>query len=260
MSLEGNKTVPAVENAAKILRYLAQRGRPDGAAGTARATDINVSSTFNILKTLANEDLVSFDPVSKTYSIGMGMLGLAGPLLGVSPSEVIHPAMMEIADRHKVMVALWQVTDAERIVLQNSAVPDSVVHVNIRRGARLPAYIGAIGRCYAAVLGLDKATAREKFKPLRWQNSPGFEGYWSGINEYRQCGYAIDLGNLYKGMSIVAAICCDRQGNPRLGLSSINITGQVSPDELQNIGESLKALTAKIEANILTGKQPDNGR
>lgn len=248
--------VPAVENAAKIMRHLARRGRPDGAAGTARATGLNVSSTFNILKTLAHEDLVSFDPVAKTYCIGMGLLGLAGPLLGADPSDIIHPAIMEIADRHKVMVALWQVTDDERIVLQNSAVPDSVVHVNVQRGARLPAWIGAVGRCYAACLDVDRETVREKFKSLRWQDPPRFEAYWDEIGACRERGYGLDLGHLYKGMSIVASVCRDRLGKPRLGLSSINITGQVSTGALQEIGESLQALSRRIETNILARGPP----
>lgn len=253
---EAGKTVPAVENAAKILRYLAQRGGADGAAGTARATGLNVSSVFNILKTLANEDLVSFNPEAKTYSIGIGILGLAGPLLGMSPADVIHAAMIEIAHRHKAMVALWQVTDSERIVLQHSTVPDSVVHVNMPKGARLPAFVGAVGRCYAARTGISRDAARHKFESLRWQEAPCFEDYWAEVEDCRTRGYAFDFGNLYRGMSIVAAICCDGQGTPRLGLSSINIMGQVSTEALHEIGESLAGLGRKIETNILAGGTP----
>lgn len=258
MSPEPQKTVPAVENAAKILRHLARRGQPEGAAGVARATALSVSSTFNILKTLVSQDLVSFDPVAKTYRIGIGMLELATPLLGTSPVDLILPAMAQIAEDHKVMVALWQITDAERIILQSRVVPSSVAHVNVRPGARLPAYIGAIGRCYVAALGLDKTKAREKFLPLRWQTPLDFEDYWSEVQTCKSRGYAADYGNMFTGMLTVAAICLDNSGTPRLGLSSINIAGQVSREKLHEVGLVLKELSGKIERNLLFAKNVDD--
>ena len=251
MTSDAPKTVPAVENAVKILRYLAQSGRPDGAAGTARATGVNVSSAFNILRTLANEGLVNFDASTKTYAIGMEMLGLAGPLLGMSPVDVITPEMAQIADAHKVMVALWQVTDMERIVLRNSVVSDAVVHMNMRAGVRLPAQVGAVGRCYVAALETDKGKARADFETLRWQVAPKFEDYWADIQACKELGYAADHGNLYRGVRIVAAICCDATGKPRLGLSSINIEGQISAPKLEEVGRSLRVLADRIEGSIL---------
>lgn len=259
MPPENLKSVPAIENAVKILRYLAQSGRPDGVAGTARATGLSVSSAFNILRTLAHEELVSFDPATKTYSIGMGMIGLVNPLLGASPFDVIRPAVTELADELKVMIALWQVTENERIILQHSAVSDLTVHISMRQGARLPAHIGAFGRCYAAATGIGKEEARARFAELRWQVAPDFEEYWADVEACRTTGYAFDYGNLYKGMSIAATLCCDREGHPRMGLSSINISGQISRKELGSIARSLKALAGRIEENVFAwpARPPD---
>lgn len=256
MTTEPTKTVPAVENAAKILRYLVERGQPDGVAGTARATGVTVSSAFNILKTLANEDFVSFDPLTKTYAPGMGLLGLAAGLIGRPALSLVQPALAEMADRHKVMVALWQITPNERLILQGSSAPDSTIHVNMRLGTRLPAHIGAVGRCYAAATGIARADLKRKFDQLRWQNSPGFEVYWAEVEAARARGYGLDMGNLYKGVSIVAAVCCDSSGRPQLGVSSINIAGQVAVSDLEDLGRSLKDLARRIEVNVLQSQRP----
>ena len=76
------KTVPAVDNAMKLLRHIASSSAPEGVATIARATGTNVSTTFNILKTLARDSYVTFDPETKTYKSGLGLLSLAAPVLG----------------------------------------------------------------------------------------------------------------------------------------------------------------------------------
>ena len=70
----GQKFVPAVQNAVSIMRLLAAQGSPMGATQIARETGLNVSSAFNILRTLSHEGLLSFNPEAKTYRIGMGLM------------------------------------------------------------------------------------------------------------------------------------------------------------------------------------------
>ena len=54
----GQKLVPAVQNAMIIMRLLAASGRPMGATQIAREAGLNVSSAFNILRTLSHEGLL----------------------------------------------------------------------------------------------------------------------------------------------------------------------------------------------------------
>ena len=68
--------VKPVVNAVRILRYLTQKGSPERAADIARQLAINPSTCFNILRTLVSEDVVDFNPLSKTYSAGLGLARL----------------------------------------------------------------------------------------------------------------------------------------------------------------------------------------
>lgn len=244
------KFVPAVENAALILRLLVSSGRPMGATTIARETGLNVSSAFNILRTLAHERLITFDPANKTYVPGMGLLEFVIPLIGANPAALIRPLLNDIAQRHQVMIALWQITETERIVLVDRFTPERIVHAVISRNSRLPIFSGAIGRCYVAAMGLTKAQAQVGYKSVRWQSAPGFDSYWQDVQVARETGTASDHGHLFRGLEIVASLARDADGTPRFGMSSITITGQHDRESLEAVAVSLTDAAKQIERGV----------
>ncbi|WP_237061397.1 IclR family transcriptional regulator [Loktanella sp. M215] len=245
-----SKFVPAVENAIKLLRRIAMASEPEGVAAMARATGLNGSTTFNILKTLANEGFVTFDEKDKTYRIGMGVLEIVGSILGANPNDLIRPLLNALATEHSVLIALWQITECDRIVLIDSVAPHKTVHAKLETGSRLPAMIGAVGRCYAALTGVTRGHAQAAYDRLKWQSPPGFEAYWEDIETARVTGFAFDFGNLFIGLNIAAAVVCDADGRPRLGLSAISIAGQTSAEAMQDIATALHKAANLIETNV----------
>lgn len=250
------KFVPAVQNATAILRLLAASGEPLGATQIARETGLNVSSAFNILRTLGHEGLLSFDPAAKTYRIGMGMMEFAAPLLGANPADQIRPLMNAIAQDHKAMIALWQITATERIVLIDRFTAPNIVQAMIAPNSRLPVFAGAVGRCYAALRGLDRAQTRAGYDSVRWQAAPGFDAYWQDVLTARDTGIARDQGELFRGLQIVASLARDAGDAPRLGISAITISGQHTEDSLTRIGEALADAAQQIERNLFGRSAP----
>ncbi|WP_372800782.1 IclR family transcriptional regulator [Paracoccus seriniphilus] len=253
----GQKLVPAVQNAVRILRMLAMLGRPMGATQIARETGMNVSSAFNILRTLSHEGLLSFDPEAKTYRIGMGLMEFAVPLLGANPADVIRPTLTAIAREHETMIALWQITRNARIVLTDRFTAPNIVHAVLAQNSRLPAFSGAIGRCYAATLELSEAQTRKGFDTVRWQDAPRFDSYWQDVLQARKTRTAYDLSQLYRGLDIVASLVRDANGMPRLGMSSITISGQQSKERLADIAAALAGAAAQVERCVF-GRPVEN--
>ena len=247
---EPQKYVGAVESAVKILRRLAQAGSPEGVAIIARETGLNVSTTYNILKTLTKEGIVDFDAQSKDYAVGMGVLELAAPMLGRNPGDMIRPVMQRLSREHSVLVGLWTVMPNGRIVLSDRIVPEDVVRADVRPGSRLPDLVGAVGRCVAAARGLDRETLREAFAGLRWQRNPGFEAYWEEVQQARIDGFAFDFGQLFLGLSIAASVIRDIEGTPRLGLSVISIADQIEESALREAAHALRDAARFIEMNV----------
>ncbi len=234
----------------KLLRYIASQSTPEGVASIARATNTNVSTTFNILKTLARDSYVTFDPDTKTYKSGLGLLSLAAPVLGANPTDLIRPLLEEMAEGHRILIALWQVTENGRIVLIDSVSPQRVVHANVSHGSRLPVLIGAVGRCYAARMQMTRADCKAEYDKLEWQNAPGFDAYWKDVEQAGKDGYAFDLGNLFLGLHIAGSLAFDTQGTARFGLSAIGIAEQTPSETLTNVAISLNDAAIKIETNM----------
>ena len=249
----GQKYVGAIENGVRILRYMVSAGSPEGVATIARATGINTSTAFNILRTLANEQLISFDPDTKTYELSIGLLEFSLPLLGQSPSELIRPQMAEFVVEHRVVVALWRFARSDRIILQTKVVPKDVVRIELKDNSRLPAYVGAIGRCYAAIANEKQEVLREKYKGLIWAKDPGFDTYLKDVKAAAKNGYALDFGNLFQSTNTAAAIICDAQGKAVLGMSAIALAGKITKKEMRDIGCDLRDRCQHIQKLLFSG-------
>lgn len=234
------KIVGAVANAVSILRSLAQMSDPAGVAVIARDTGVSVSTCFNILRTLSAERLVDFDAEAKTYRIGLGVLELSLPLLGANQADLIRPELARLSGAHKSLLCLWQVTEGERIVLVDRVSMAKTVRVDMSDGSRLPTFVGAVGRCYAALRNLPRNELKLRFDALQWQAPPSFEDYVSDVERARRDGYAFDLGQLFKGLEIAAAVVTDAEGRPRLGISGISIAGQLSREDIERLGVDLR--------------------
>lgn len=234
------KIVGAVANAVSILRTLAQSNGPAGVNVIARDAGVSVSTCFNILRTLSSERLVDFDPEAKTYAIGMGVLELSLPLLGANQANLIRPELARLSGEHKCLMCLWQITDGERIVLIDRVSTAKTVRVDMSDGSRLPTFVGAVGRCYAALRDLPRAELKARFDTLQWQSPPSFEDYLRDVEQARSDGYAFDLGQLFRGLEIAAAVITDPAGKPRLGISGISIAGQLTRPEIEQLGAALR--------------------
>ncbi|MBL6459062.1 IclR family transcriptional regulator [Belnapia sp. T6] len=233
------KDVGAVFNAVQILACLAASTKPMGVAAVARASGVSTSTCFNILRTLTRARYVAFHHAEKTYSLGLAIAELAAGLIGTSPTALIRPEMERLALKHGMLVLLWRITEDDHVILVDRAHSQSAIRVEISIGFRMPALAGAVGRSIAAALDLPAAELSRRFKPLRWQSSPGFDTYRSEVAAARNCGWAIDKSNLYNGIISIGTVICDASGAPRFGLSGVCIAGQYSEETLHSFGQDL---------------------
>lgn len=232
--------VGAVVHALAILRCLAAATGPVGVAAVARDTGISPSTCFNILRTLARAGFAAFCTAEKTYTLGLAVAELATGLVGISHAELLRPELERLALNYEMLVVLWRVTEDDHLVLLDRAFSQTAVRVEMRVGLRLPALVGAVGRCVAAALALPEGELRRRFATLRWQDSPPFEAYCADVALAARQGWGFDDGHLYRGLQTVAAIVQDQNGQPRFGLSGITITGQHSPAHLARLGADLR--------------------
>ncbi len=247
----GGVVVKPVVNAIRILRYLTHKGAPERAADIARHLSINPSTCFNILRTLVGEDVVDFNPLSKTYSAGLGLSRLVEQLVTRGQRlQMALPSMRELAAQFRVTVTLWQRMGLDRIVLMHSESSPTDLHIEMPAGQRLPILMGASGRLFVGRMGLSEDEMRQAFEPIRWARSLSFETYQREVNRARKRGWAVDDGYFATGVLAVAAPVCDPSGHITFTVSAVMIRGQRSDAEVDRIGEALRDLGHQLENTL----------
>jgi DNA-binding IclR family transcriptional regulator len=230
----------------QILRCLSTSTTPLGVAAIARQVGLSPSSCFNVLRALSTDGLLTFDPLAKTYALGLGLVEIASPVLGMGYLDLIRPMLLGVAVRFESLVALWQITADERMILLERFHSDAAVRIELRPGQRLPAYVGAVGRCVAAHAALSEAELFRRFSLLRWQTPVDFATYAEGVAAARRDGFAVDRGNLLRGIDAVGTVVLDEHGRPRFGIGSLDIAGHQPPERLLELGAELHAAAMQI--------------
>ncbi len=234
--------VRPVTNALRILRYLSRAQGPETVTMIARTLDINTSTCFNILRTLASEGMVAFDERTKSYGLGIGVVQLAqGALSDQGKVEIIRPILQKVADDHGVTVTLWRVAESHRNVLISASQSRSAVQIHMDVGQRLPLYIGAFGRVLAAVNDVPDDALRREFKAMRWSDPPTLEAYLADVDRARRTGWAVDDGNFAVGVASVAVAVRDFSGAVRHGIVASFFRAQID-------GAATEALAADLLA------------
>ena len=251
------KVVGAVVHAVALLRVLAASPKPIGASAAAREAKINTSTAFNILRTLTVERLVSFDAPSKTYRLASGIFELAKSI-GHDLSAVIKAELGPLSERTGCLIVLWEVM-GDRVILADRAVPDRPVGLNVVT-RRMPLMLGAVGRAMTAALHLSDVEIKKQFAKLRWQGPITIREYIADVRQTEVTGYAIDVGQLYLGITSIAAVVTDQSGAPVYGISAIDMSSLLDELKIDNIGAELarvaRALSAPAIANSASTLEP----
>src|SRR5690348_9907319 len=97
------REVPAVTRAVAILRLLGRSEQSLGVNAIARALGLIPSTCLHILRALAAEGLVAFDPATKRYRLDAGLLTIARSALRQNGfAERVQPPLDRLARRHGV--------------------------------------------------------------------------------------------------------------------------------------------------------------
>ncbi|NLC36949.1 MAG: helix-turn-helix domain-containing protein, partial [Alcaligenaceae bacterium] len=183
------RPVPAVARAIAILRLLGRTRHPMNVKSISDELELVPSTCLHILRALAAERLVNFDPASKRYKLGAGILALARGVMETDPfAQAAQPILNEIAGKWKVTAIGVEVIDIHHIIV--TALADSQLpfrlHVDI--GSRFPALVSASGRLVGAFGGYSESALKAKFDTVRWQSPLSFSDWLQEVEQARHTG------------------------------------------------------------------------
>lgn len=236
-----------------LLRFLSVMPRPMGVNAIARELGMAPSSCFKILKQLCEEDFAEFDTETKCYSLGGAAVLLArGALDPGNTFTLIRPMLEDFALSNGCALGFWRRISSGRIVLAGFVENPGMMRIHISIGQRLPMFIGAVGRAFAAESNLSRKEIEREFRALRWQSPLSLKDYCDQVDECRATGYAVDQNNFALGVTTVATAFPDSEGVLSYGISAIRLLGQSSSEEIHRTGVGLVNLKQQFCRGWLT--------
>lgn len=245
------RPVPAVSRAIAILRLLGRKRQPMNVKSISDELGLVPSTCLHIMRALAAERLVSFDPASKRYKLGAGILALArGVVESDSFARTVQPILDEVAAKWHVTAIGVEVLGLDHIIV--TALADSKLpfrlHVDV--GSRFPALISASGRLVAAFGGHTEEELETKFKTLRWQAPLSFSDWLKDVEQARINGHSADYGNYIGGIGLVAVPVLDAYQRITHTIVAAGILDQLNPEDTETLIQELKSRSEWVSRQL----------
>lgn len=251
-AVKGSKA-PAISRAAAVLRLLGKSAAPLGVQAIARELGLVPSTCLYVLRALADEELVSFDPDTKRYALEAGVLTLARQWLRRNQfNDLAQPLLDRLAQTFGATMLGVQTMGLDHMIVVAISQSGQSFQLSTQIGSRFPALISATGRCVAAFGDYSDAELEARFRTLRWDEPPTFEEWKEQVSLARTQGFAIDQGNYISGVTVVSAPVWKARGKPSHALVATGIGSALKRSGLPELQEGLVS-AARSLSNQLCG-------
>jgi DNA-binding IclR family transcriptional regulator len=248
----GATRVQSVERAAALLRAVAAA---TGAAGTAtalaEAVGLNRTTTWRILTTLEQERLVVRDDESGTYSLGFGLLDLAGQADGAALVRSSRAVLRHLADRSQETASLAVLRSGVLTYVAEATAGSVVAAAWQGRGVSLHAT--STGKALLAYSDPDDLRMLLKLPPRGGRltrHTPttitSFAAMEKELELIRERGYAVCRGEFESLAWGVSAPVLDLAGRPVAVVSVWGPSERLTNARFAPLGELTIAAAAEI--------------
>lgn len=197
---------PAISRAAAVLRLLGKSDAPLGVQSIARELGLVPSTCLHVLRALVAEEFLSFDTVTKRYSLEAGVLTLARHWLRRNQfNDLAQPVLDRIGQAFDVTMLGVHIVGLDHIIAVAVSQSGQNFQLSTQIGSRFPALISATGRCIAAFGNYSEVELETRFKTLRWDEPPTLDEWKAQVRQTRIKGFAVDAGNYISGVTVIAA-------------------------------------------------------
>jgi DNA-binding IclR family transcriptional regulator len=232
--------VPSISRAIAALHVLGQSPSPLGVQAVARQLGVVTSSCYYLLQALLAEEMVAFDPDTKRYSLGPGVLTLAQYWYRQNRfGDLVQPHLDEISEAFDVTVVATQIFGLDHVTIVAISRSAGAFRFSAHIGTRFPALTSATGRCLAAFGGHSEAEVRASFGQIVWDRALDYDSWRAQVEQARERGYAVDDGNYISGMISVAAPVWDAHGQVSHAINAIGRASALEGARLSGLEEAV---------------------
>jgi DNA-binding IclR family transcriptional regulator len=246
----GNPGKP-VGAAAKVLRTLHASERPLNASEVARAADLHRGTAYNILRTLYAEGFVGYDEATRSYSVSLHILELANGVLRRSGlMDLARPLMHAVSDAHGVSVYLSKVLGPSSLLLLDWVGAAFRTDLYVTVGRQYPGPAGASGVIMGAFGNGNETELEALFSEVAWYRKPSFADFLARVREARQCGFAVDQGTMFQGITQVSVPVLSPSWELRLVLTAAGHAHDFDGDVIGPLSRAMQSAAARLSESV----------
>ncbi len=226
-------SVPPVERALKLLRYIGDGKRARNLSTVSRDLDINRTTLIRLIHTLLDQRMIEEIGEDGGYRLGAGLVSLgAQAIQGRDIVQVCQPVLQHLCQTTGMSAHLG-VLDGRDIIYLGRETPNSHLVSNLRTGSRLPAHASSIGRAILAEMSDDRLRqlfAGEVLERTTDKTPATIAAIIEQARADKAEGFAWSQGNFESGIGSCAAAVFDHTGQPVGGINVSGPEGRFSSD------------------------------
>jgi DNA-binding IclR family transcriptional regulator len=244
--------IQSIQRATAILRSFTESEPELGVTEISRRLALHKSTVSRILTTLEHEGLVSQNPESAKYRLGVGLVSLAGVALGrLDARGASQPYLNGLVALSQETVNVTILDGQECVNIERVASPKPIQYVGWI-GRRMPLHCTASGK---VLLAYTHAKNRSKLLDTRLKRYTKWTivdrtVLKASLERIRACQYAIVHEEFERGFSAIAAPIFNHS---RHAVATISISGptfRLAGSAIEAFVEPLLQTTAQISAEM----------
>ncbi len=242
----------SVYRAIALLRGVAQRNEAGVQAGElATALGLTLATAHRLLKVLTWEGLLTFDPYSKRYHLGLELftLGLSAHQFAVR--DLLRPVLQRLARLSGGTAFLVVRAGADAVCLERVDGAMPVPNLTVVVGSRRPLGVGA------GSLALLAALRPEVCERILRHNDPYYPDYGgvttddirAAVVQARRTGFAVNDGRIRPGVRAAGAAVGPGFGNDGAlaGVSIAADSAHLSDPRLAELAKLIRSETDRVD-------------
>lgn len=245
-------TIQSIERAVAILRSFTEAEPELRVTELSRRLDLHKSTVSRILGTLEQEGLVSHNPETGKYRLGLALISLAGVALGrLDVRGVAQPHLNRLVEISQETVNVTVLDGQECVNVERAASPRPIRYVGWI-GRRTPLHCTAAGKVLLAHLTPAERAVRLPRPLMRYTDETIVEetALKQSLQKARRQGYAIVHEEFEEGFSALAAPVFDHTGRVAGAISISGPTYRLGPEKIEEFVEPLLETTAAVSADM----------
>lgn len=253
MSDKQGPTVQSVERAIMILKSFSADEPELGVGELSRRLDLAKSTVFRLLSTLEASGLITQNPETGRYRLGVELIGLANNVMACSNlRRVAQPYLSRLADTVQETVSL-SILDRNEAVNVEQFVPPGRLVVRVGWvGRRMPVHAVSAGRAIIAFWP-EEEVARlldGDLEQLTPHTITDLQAIRAELARVRERGYATAFEELEEGLNAMATPVRDHRADVIASISVSGPASRLTPERISQIAPDAIQTAEQISREI----------